>query len=242
MPVSGIFRCKYTCSADKVHFETRRRLLEKYGIAPAGSSLTASAVKWWLCRHEAVEDVEAFMEFIIAKYRDVYEAYRIIDGELASRQFPVRIFEEGVLHMKCPKFKGPDERQRIIAVFRYLDPDAQGLITVGQWSVLELLFNELQHSIHALLGFFARNDASDLHKAFDMLEKGGQDKIQRDAWHAGLEQLGFYGTVDTIFNFLDRHGHDGITWEDFLELDRFQGKSLPQNKQVLLAHASSKAR
>mmetsp|Transcript_20179 Transcript_20179/g.47034 ORF Transcript_20179/g.47034 Transcript_20179/m.47034 type:complete len:1474 (+) Transcript_20179:104-4525(+) len=238
MPQSGIFRCKYTCSADHANFEVRRRLLERHALAPRAAVLTPSDVKWWLCRHEATEDVEAFMEFLIEKYKDVYEAYRIIDGELASRQVPLRTFEEGVLQMKCPKFKGHDERTRIAGVFRYLDPDSAGLVTVGQWSVLELLFNEFQHSIHSLLDFFERNGMSDLQGAFAMLDKDGDRKIQRSAWHAALEGMAYYGVVDGVFNFLDRHHHGGITLDDFLELEQFRGYSLPQNKQMLLANAT----
>lgn len=40
------------------------------------------------------------------------------------------------------RFKGPNEKERIGAVFRYLDPGGEGNVSIQEWQILDQLWKE----------------------------------------------------------------------------------------------------
>ena len=75
---------------------------------------------WCSELNDVPEDVLEYLEFLVAFSEDVNAAFKIIDGAGGNVQINIREFEDGVKMMRCRKFRGDHEAERIQAVFLLL--------------------------------------------------------------------------------------------------------------------------
>ncbi|CAE7728952.1 Vti1b [Symbiodinium sp. CCMP2456] len=150
LPSSGIFRCRYVCSPEDRQVEFRKKLAQTYGYM--AGNFSPSDVSWWTGLKEAGDDVLDLLEFFISRYNHVDEAFRDIDGGVkegenagnttSNGELTLREFEAGLKDIGCFKFKGPNEKERIGGVFRYLDPGGEGNVSLQEWQILDQLWKE----------------------------------------------------------------------------------------------------
>mmetsp|Transcript_18546 Transcript_18546/g.34214 ORF Transcript_18546/g.34214 Transcript_18546/m.34214 type:complete len:1515 (+) Transcript_18546:87-4631(+) len=235
MPKSGTLRMSYMCSPEDRSFKGRKYLYEAYGFRRCPEK--EEQVMWWAALNEAPEDVLEYLEFLIAKVGDPAKAFKIIDGEDGNGVISLREFEEGYREMECEKFKGKDERERIHAVFRYLDPSGEGQVSEDEWQMLVLLEREIRMSITEFVQFCERTFGKDLKKTWDYLDDDGSGEIDEDEWCSAVSKLGFFGPAKPIFNYLDKDDEGTVSLDEFEMLEEFQveqsegGSSRPTSKQ-----------
>merc|ERR1711871_898982 len=133
-------------------------------------------------------------------------------------------FKDRLKAMRCRRFKGKQEVERIEAVFRYLDPSGEGSISVTEWSVLEQLWKEIILSLKEFVNFLGRafgRESGVLVRAWTFFDMNGSGEITAKEWHQIVEQrLDYFGPAMTIFYFLDKGGEGKVSWAEFKELEK----------------------
>eukprot|EP00931_Biecheleriopsis_adriatica_P035263 TRINITY_DN20300_c0_g1_i2.p1 TRINITY_DN20300_c0_g1~~TRINITY_DN20300_c0_g1_i2.p1 ORF type:complete len:1477 (+),score=305.27 TRINITY_DN20300_c0_g1_i2:143-4573(+) len=219
IPTYGVFRCHYVCSADTRAFKLRQKLYEKYTYRQAPEE---DEVRWWSSMTQIPEDVIVFVEFINTKYQDIWQPFLIIDGEDGNGEISLMEFKAGIPAMKCKKFAGPNEADRIVSVFRYLDPDGGGLVSKQEWEVLQQIIEEIQLSIKEFVQFCLRAFGS-LEGAWKALDEDGSGEIDQSEWCSTLLRNGYFGLSRPIFSFIDMDDEGTVSWDEFVQLEKFVG-------------------
>lgn len=226
MPKDGHFEVLYLCSADERNFKYRKHLLESFSRVKTGSS--EQDVLWWASLTEAPPDVVEFLEWITTRWpphehpSPAKAAFRAIDGPGGNGLITLKEFQEAYKELGCKKFKGANENQRILTVFRYLDPSGEGQVSRGEWAVLEALGQEIQLSIFEFVQFCMRTFGEDLQDAWEVLDEDESGEVDEEEWSAALARLGFFGPSLPIFHYLDKDGEGSVSIDEFQALIVFQ--------------------
>jgi len=221
IPKNGVFRAKYNSAPEDRNFAFRCSLMQRYGFWTPPEE---KEVMWWASLVEAPIDVVEFVDFLYAKYRSIWKAFKIIDGEGGNGQIALSEFVDGIDEMQCKKFNGKDKQERIKVVFRYLDPSGEGLVSEGEFGVLELLFNEIQLAIKEFCDFCERTFGDDLMIAWETIDADRSGSIDAKEWVAACQGLGFFGSATPIFNFLDADDEGTISLDEFKKLESVKEK------------------
>lgn len=131
-------------------------------------------------------------------------------------------FEEGYHEIGCNKFEGPDEHERINAVFRYLDPSGEGEVSREEWAILDQFWKEIKLSIHEFVSFCSRHFGEELANTWAFLDDDGSGEIDQDEWVEAVKKLGYFGPAGPIFNYLDKDDEGTVSLEEFQELEEFR--------------------
>lgn len=182
------------------------------------------------------------VEFLVAQYADLDAAFRVIDGEHGNGVLSLAEFRVGVVtHMRCRKFRGPDETARVEGIFRYLDPNDDHEVSKKEWLKLRDLWREVQLSIRELVRFLqvclGERFAAPAWEIFDFDSNGSVDEGE---WMAAVRRLGFFGPALPIFHFMDKDDEGTISLAEFVALEAFAtdgGSRAP----VLASHGLAKA-
>lgn len=67
-----------TQTAQDIQFEKRIQLMERYTNFKV--NVTRDEVMWWAALDEAPQDVLEFLEFLVSRFKDIWEPFTIIDG------------------------------------------------------------------------------------------------------------------------------------------------------------------
>eukprot|EP00928_Gymnodinium_smaydae_P040398 TRINITY_DN27399_c0_g2_i1.p1 TRINITY_DN27399_c0_g2~~TRINITY_DN27399_c0_g2_i1.p1 ORF type:complete len:1484 (+),score=240.35 TRINITY_DN27399_c0_g2_i1:247-4698(+) len=218
MPKGGVFRVTYMCAPEDRNFKLRKDLQEKYGRTEV--TALENEVMWWAALQEAPNDVLELLYFIRAKYNSFDEAFAVIDGPGGNGDISWKELEEGYHNMKCTKFKGPKERERIQAVFRYLDPSGDGSVSKDEFAVIDQFWNELQLSMKELMQFCMRT-FGDLESTWDELDEDGGGEVTVEEWTDALCKVGYFGPAHAIFDFLDDDDGGAISFEELEKMTQF---------------------
>merc|ERR1712039_41619 len=111
---------------------------------------------------ETPADVLEFLEWLLPRYpEDLSKAFYDIDGSVpggsvSNGQITLKEFEGGLLNLECKKFAGPNEKKSIAGVFSFLDPTGEGTVSMGEWGVLDALWNEIRLSVSEFMSFLTR--------------------------------------------------------------------------------------
>lgn len=218
MEKEGIFTCRYNSAPEHRNIATRKSNMETYGlwVPPA----TEDEVMWWSDFMEAPEDVRTFLEFLVSRFSDLGRAFTMIDGPCGNGTISLKGLLDGVKMMKCRKFEGQNEEERIRSIFRYLDPGGEGSISREEWNVLDMLFLEIQLSISDFVKVLIRNFGS-LSMAWCFLDEDESDELSMDEWIAASREIGFFGLAKPIFSFLDKADSGSISEDQFQALEAF---------------------
>jgi len=229
MPTRGKFSGLYICSPDDQNFKIRASFQETYALWKAPERITD--VTWWCSLIETPEDVIEYLEFLVARCKNMQDAFRKIDGPGGNGQITMREFEESITEMKCKKFKGDDESARLSKIFRFLDPSGEGQVSECEWAILDLVDREIRLSIKEFVQFLARTFGDDLENAWDAFDEDGGGEIEYHEWEEKLEEVGFFGPGRPIFSFLDKDEGGSISWEEFERLIEFQPEANSNRKR-----------
>merc|ERR1712232_701599 len=112
--------------------------------------------------------------------------------------------------------------ERIRNIFRELDPSGEGQVSLGEFRIFELLWNEIQLCIREFIEFCTRMHGRDLRVTWDKLDTNGDGWVDKIEWHQMLKHIGFFGATNPMFNYLDNKDQGKISWEDFSRLSELQ--------------------
>jgi len=208
--------------------------MELYGFWPGPE--TDAEVNWWATIGEAPQEVLDFVDYIVLHYKNVDDAFTVIDGPDGNRNISFLEFQEGVSRMEMPKFKvtnkahispgdsvqdGQQVRKKIQDVFRYLDPSGEGQVSPQEWGVLEQLFKEIHMCIGEFVWFLDRTfDSWD--EAWDFLDDDASGSLSMKEWMDASHSIGYFGPSRPIFSYLDVDASDCVSFTEFQVLRDFQ--------------------
>lgn len=219
MPVDGTFTCTYVCAPEDRKYAKRKALSKTYGYSIAPEQ--QNDVMWWSSIATCPEDVVEFVEFINSNFKNIWRPFRIIDGPDGNGEISFIEFQQGIKKLKCKKFVGPDEDERIRNVFKYLDPSGEGKVSKGEWSVLQQLYEEIRLSIQEFVEFCVRTFGG-LEEAWEQLDDDDSGEIDEEEWSQALQRAGFFGLARPIFSFLDKDDEGTVSLDEFELLEDFQ--------------------
>eukprot|EP00929_Paragymnodinium_shiwhaense_P014366 TRINITY_DN122270_c0_g1_i1.p1 TRINITY_DN122270_c0_g1~~TRINITY_DN122270_c0_g1_i1.p1 ORF type:complete len:1412 (-),score=210.43 TRINITY_DN122270_c0_g1_i1:188-4423(-) len=215
LPTKGVLRARYGCAPEDRNYAERARLMELYGywVAPSDKE----EVMWWSSIADAPEEVIDFVEFLFTKYNDIWKPWQLVNQGKA--EIDLKTFEEGVDSIECKKFDGRGKKERLLKVFRYLDPSGEGMVSEGEWGALKQIFNEIQLSISDFVDFCVRTFGPNLMDAWNALVPEGREEIDPKQWRSSLTRLGFFGPADPIFAFMDLDDEGTVSLDEFEYLE-----------------------
>jgi Ca2+-binding EF-hand superfamily protein len=216
MPTQGKFECNYVCAPENRKYEPRRKNAEAYGHY---NVRTAEAnVQWWTGLLEVPDDVLRFMEFIINHYENVEDVFAIIDGNDGNGEINLQEMKEGLKKMKFRKFEGKDEHDRILSVFRYLDPGGEGSISKQEWNILNQLWREFDLSVREFVHFMVIAFGEDLDSCWEVIDPMDTGTVNLEQWMSAVEDIGFTGPAEIIYALLDSSDDGDISYNEFSKL------------------------
>jgi len=233
-PSTGTFRCKYVCAPEDRQVDLRKKLAQTYGFI--NTTFNESDIAWWTGLNEVGADVLDLLEFFISRYKHVNEAFHHIDGGVrdadgggggnttSNGELTLREFEAGIRDIGCHKFKGVNEKERIAAVFRYLDPGGEGNVSIQEWQILDQLWKEFVLSIQEFVQFLIYAFGEELAFAWEELDDDGSNELSEDEWFQAVKRIGYFGPARVVFALLDGSDDGNISWEEFQELEKYRPK------------------
>jgi len=230
IPEHGTVSMSYKCAPEDRNFKVRKSFLQTYSNWPCDVSM--EQVLWWASTNEVPVDVMEFLEFIIERYDNVYEAFDDIKSKNAQ-VLNHRDFEDGLRRVKCKKFKGRREGDKITGIFRYLDPSGEGQVTRSEWGILELCHKEMVYSIQEFVHFCSRSFGNDLNAAWAVFDVNGDNFISEAEWVTVARSFSYFGPTLPIFRFLDRDDEGTISFEEFEELQKFRQPPRPDVQAMI---------
>lgn len=227
-PTSGTFKCTYNCAPEDRKILERSKGLAEYGCWKGPDK--ESQVIWWASIIGCPDDVVEFLDFLIMRYTDVFDAFRDIDGPGGNKQIVKEEFLEGIKKLKFSKFKGKNKDERIINVFRWLDPSGEGQISITEWGVLDALFREIKYSIGEFV-FFLDRTFDNLDDAWNFLDDDHSGALSFKEWTEAACQIGYFGPTRPIFSFLDKDDEGTISFTEFQLLREFHVEPAPEEEE-----------
>ncbi|CAE8587900.1 unnamed protein product [Polarella glacialis] len=232
MPQEGIFSFTYVCAPEDRNFKARMNLLGTYTYWTA--DVKEDEVLWWCSLSEAPPDVLEFLEFMLARFSDIYGPYEIMDSCNPQRPntITLREFEDGVKKITSQRYLGHEGANVLLGIFRYLDPSGEGQVSRGEWGVLEQFCTETELSIREFVKFCERAFGEDLSIAWEAFDEDGGHQIEDKEWSAVVHRTGYFGPTMPIFRFLDKDKMGTISFEEFEELQQFQTEVPPDMQRI----------
>lgn len=120
--------------------------------------------------------------------------------------------------MKFRKFEGKDERDRVMSVFRYLDPGGEGTISRKEWGILGQLWREFDLTVREFVHFMVIAFGEDLEQTWEVLDPIGSGSLNLEQWNTAVEDIGFFGPAEIIFALIDSSDDGEICYEEFSKL------------------------
>merc|ERR1712217_135498 len=225
--MDGTFAVWYHCAPEDQNLQARFQYLDTYGFWQMSAE---SKVLWWGSPNETPENVLELLEFLVRQYPDLTAAFKALEGENGNGKLSLREFEEGLKAIKCRKFAGDNEAQCIRSIYRFLDPSMDGQISEKEWSLLELIWKELKLSILEFVHFCIRTFGEDLKETFEVLDAEGSGEITEEEWTKAIKTIGYFGSTEPIFHYLDKDDEGTISLTEFMELGTFRQNEISMSQ------------
>lgn len=169
-------------------------------------------------------DLLVFLDFLIGNYDNIGKVFKIIDGEDGNGVISLTEFSEGLDEIKFTKLDGPDKKDRVVTLFRYMDPGGEGSVSEEEWQILGQLWSEYNLSIQEFVHFLQRTFGNDLHVAWEFLDEDGSGELTCDEFLAAVQEIGFFGPARCVFGLIDSSGDGEISYDEFAVLEAFRYK------------------
>merc|ERR1712048_55096 len=133
------------------------------------------------------------------------------NGEVSLKEMKDAVDEFGWKQFK-------DSPELVTQVFRYLDPDNGGSISLEEWDVLQQLWKELTLSILEFLKYIDLM-FGDLDTAYDLIDQDSSDEVELHEWEQAVEEMGYFGASLAIYRYICPAGSQGFSHADWVKLE-----------------------
>lgn len=229
LPKDGKFRATYMCAPEYRNFQHRKEIAGTYGFLGGLEELQEDQVQWWTGLQEVPEDILNLLEWFISRYENVEQPFRDIDGVGGNGVITLQEFTEGLNDLGCKKFDvvpGSGEvrtkAQRLDAIFRYLDPGAEGSVSRDEWNVLGQLWKEFDQTIKEFVYFLMLTFGDDLLDAWAALDSDDSGEMDETEFLEAVEQIGYFGPARLVFALLDSSDDGNISFDEFEVLEKYK--------------------
>eukprot|EP00928_Gymnodinium_smaydae_P031989 TRINITY_DN23298_c0_g1_i1.p1 TRINITY_DN23298_c0_g1~~TRINITY_DN23298_c0_g1_i1.p1 ORF type:complete len:1452 (+),score=244.96 TRINITY_DN23298_c0_g1_i1:207-4562(+) len=197
LPSEGVFSFSYACSPEDRKFAVRRELARTHGNLV--ESIEVKDVLWWSQIREAPDAVKLFLFYAISQFPDATKMFLHIDGPGGNGEISRVEVKEALEELKWKEFVR--NKDLSVQVFRFLDPDGGGSISIGEWKVIQQLWNDVQLTLFECMNCL-NAEFGDISDAYDFLDDDGSDSIELEEWKKVLADVGYFGDGDLIFRFI----------------------------------------
>jgi len=151
----------------------------------------------------------------------VWEAFTFLDGGPGGNKVVnLKEIRDGVAKLKWKQFANNED---VVDVFRFLDADAEGSISVFEWGVMHQLWKDLALHIVEFIEFIERSMGEDLNDFWDEMDRDENGIIDIDEWFSVLVAVQYFGPGKVIYDFLARSSEeDYISRDGWLKLEHLQ--------------------
>lgn len=208
IPDEGIITFQYMCSPEDRKLNERVELAKKWG---AWHFNVEARPLWWSAIAEVPEAVLEFLYHLMRNSITVSQAFVKIDGHDGNGEISLQELQAGAdkLGWKTPEL--------CKEVFRYLDPDNGGSISIEEWDVLHQSWKELQLSIIEFLKYIDRK-FEDFDQAYEAIDDDDSDSVELHEWLQAVEEIGYFGSSLPIFRYMAVDGKS-FSREDWKNLE-----------------------
>lgn len=197
LPAVGRFSFSYMCAPEDRHMTLRAESARRYGFSTHRGAIS---LMWWTTLSDVPSAVLTLLYNILRDFKDVYTAFHVIDGPGGNGVLSLKEMKEAVVELNWDNMA--HDESMVIEVFRYLDPDKSGEISIDEWGALHQGWKELMLTILEFLEYLDRTFSGDFDRAYDDMDADGSDSIEFSEWAEALALIGFYGPNAPIFHFL----------------------------------------
>lgn len=219
MPSGGIFGVTYMCAAQNRSFQVRKQVFQQF--IENGANMDETKVMWWASLAEVPQEVLDFLEFLIAHYDNMTDAFIAIDGGDGNGVISLREFEVGYKSMGCMKLQGPNENKKVEGIFRFLDVRGGGQVGLDDFLVFQQLYEEIKLSIREFVGYCTRCFGDNLEDTWKFLDASGDGNIDQEEWTTACDHIGYCGPTIPIFRYLDADDEGTISLDEFMHLEKY---------------------
>lgn len=220
IPRGGLLRAKYSCVPDDRKFELRKKALRTCGLWC--HDFDEHAVMWWSTMVGVPDDVIQFVLFIVNRFDDLDVPFDKMRGNATTNSVITSIqFHKGAKDLEFNVCAGPNEYDRLKAVFRFLDPNSEGTVTRSEWGALQALWREILLSIENFVAFLGRMFEDDFESAWEFLDAKHSGQVSMETWSHLCNSSGYFGMVEPIHTYLDKDCNGYVTQEEFMLLEDF---------------------
>lgn len=221
IPTKGVFLGTYTVGTEARSLGGRRGLLQTFGRwqLEGSDQEVEESMKWSSSLIDIPHDVIAVMQVLKQSYGSLSDAFLQVKGEKESggeKVMNMREFEGLVGGLLSQRLRGKEEKA-VETVFRYLDSSGKGEVNAKGWAVLDELWVELELQTRDLLTAI-RSRFENLGEAWAKFDRRSSGKLNFEDWRVGLEEVGFFGSVETMFKAFDIQQSGVISQDQFFSL------------------------
>jgi len=217
IPTGGIFSVRYGSSPEDRKIEFRSRMANTYGYWQMDTD--EDRVQWCANLHDCPKDLFSFVDFLRWHYATFQDAFLAIVGK-GNAFISMSQFEIGMERIQCERFAGPDENQRIRDLFRYIDGNMNGKVSLKEFVSLDQFVRELTLIVQVFMQVLGvRTGDSSLQEAWRLLDPEGAGCVLEEHWRARCAAAGYRGPARPVFNFLDWRMRGHVARADFLLLE-----------------------
>eukprot|EP00927_Polykrikos_kofoidii_P070531 TRINITY_DN668_c1_g1_i1.p1 TRINITY_DN668_c1_g1~~TRINITY_DN668_c1_g1_i1.p1 ORF type:complete len:1386 (-),score=199.98 TRINITY_DN668_c1_g1_i1:292-4449(-) len=220
IPKAGVFKAEYVCSPETRNFAARKSLLRTYGFWQ--TKVEHREVNWWMGLRNIPSDVLVFVQYLGKRFTNMTAAFRAIDGPNGNGSISRMELEESVTSMGCKRFKGHDSKQRITTLYRFLDMNCNGHVSIHEFLVLQQLYREIGLCIREFVNFVERAWGDDIQAIWAVVATDDSNDVSFQAWSDFCCDLGFSWHCRELFDFVDYDGRGAISFQEFEVLFTFR--------------------
>mmetsp|Transcript_7880 Transcript_7880/g.23884 ORF Transcript_7880/g.23884 Transcript_7880/m.23884 type:complete len:342 (-) Transcript_7880:87-1112(-) len=210
IPTEGRLTFTYVCGPEDRSVACRRDVARKFcGWQP---DLEKEGVCWWTSLSEVPESLLDLFFACVRAFPDPAEFFSVADDK---KQGNVSYADFAAAVAKLGWEKYVDDLELSKEVFRELDRNAAGQISRGEFGRISQMWKDLRLITLEFLSFLDRACAGDLDEAWERLD-GGRGSMSLQVLQSAAQQLGFFGSVTSVFRLVEQGG--AITGEGWQSL------------------------
>jgi len=188
IPQEGYLSFMYECSADDRNLALRTELGKQYN----GYSVDATIDKvfWWRSVNEVPEELLNFVYHGMRDFANPNDLFYILKGKGKPGNLSLAEMLEAMQSMGWTYYMENNDRVR--DVFRLLDADGGGELSLLEWYVIRCVWRELQLSLIEFCQHLEHHFGGDMEKAWIKMDLNGDARIDKVEWDAAVSAAGYF--------------------------------------------------